>query len=192
MEKKIGHKLPAEYLELLKNQNGGYIRYSLPEMVHNKIAGIGPHFPSLTQVDLEECQEYVSFQLEGLVPFDGDGHWFICVDYRRNATTPSVTYVDIETDSQSGIADTFGDYLAMLEIDVGDEYVLEKVSDIETVKACLSKCWQSVSTHPMPGLMAIPFTMLRWVPRTAGTRFGSARTWCRVGLFVRTIQDMLN
>ncbi len=47
-EKAIGYTLPAEYLELLRIQNGGYIRLSLPEMVHDSIAGIGPYFPSLT------------------------------------------------------------------------------------------------------------------------------------------------
>ncbi len=31
----IGHKLPAEYVALLKKQNGGYIRFSLPDMAHS-------------------------------------------------------------------------------------------------------------------------------------------------------------
>ncbi len=43
-EKEIGYKLPSEYLNLLKKQNGGYIRFSLPETPHDSIAGIGPHF----------------------------------------------------------------------------------------------------------------------------------------------------
>jgi hypothetical protein len=81
-EKAIGFELPAEYLHLLRKQNGGYIRYSLPENVHNTIAGIGPHFPSLTEFDWDQCQESVSFPLRGLVPFDGDGHWHLCLDYR--------------------------------------------------------------------------------------------------------------
>lgn len=38
-EKQIGYKLPSEYLNLLRKQNGGYIRFSLPEMVHDTIAG---------------------------------------------------------------------------------------------------------------------------------------------------------
>jgi SMI1 / KNR4 family (SUKH-1) len=138
-EEEIGYQLPTRFVELLKKQNGGYIRYSLPEMVHDSITGIGPHFPSLTGFDLEDGQEYVSFPLRGLVPFDGDGHWFICLDYRRNATTPSVTCVDIECDRESGIADSFPDYLSKLRIDARDEYVLEKVADIETVKSQLSK-----------------------------------------------------
>src|SRR5215510_10309603 len=100
-EEELGCKLPPEYLNLLKKQNGGYIRYSLPKKVHDSIAGIGPHFPSLTGFDWDECQDDVSFQLAGLVPFDGDGHWHLCLDYRQNSTAPVVTYVDVECDRES-------------------------------------------------------------------------------------------
>jgi hypothetical protein len=92
-EKKIGFKLPTAYLDLLWKQNGGYIRFSLPDLVHHSIAGIGPHFPSLTGFDWDDAQDGVSFPLQGLVPFDGDGHWHMCLDYRRNSANPSVTVV---------------------------------------------------------------------------------------------------
>jgi hypothetical protein len=137
-EREIGYKLPAEYLNLLKKQNGGYIRYSLPEMVHDSIAGIGPHFPSLTGFDWDECQESVSFPLQGLVPFDGDGHWHICLDYRRQNDAPAITYVDIECDRESPIAASFADYLEQLQIDVEDQYVVEAVTEIEQLKSELS------------------------------------------------------
>lgn len=138
-EQAIGYKLPAAYLELLRKQNGGYIRYSLPEMVHDSIAGIGPYFPALTRPDWEEDQEHVSFPLQGLVPFDGDGHWHICLDYRKDPRIPSVMYLDIESDREAQIAGTFADYLAQLRLDTGDEYVLEAIADIELVKTSLSK-----------------------------------------------------
>jgi hypothetical protein len=134
-EKQIGYKLPTEYLNLLKKQNGGYIRYSLPEMVHDSIAGIGPNFPSLTGFDWDECQEYVGFPLHGLVPFDGDGHWHLCLDYRQHASAPTVTYVDIEFDGESPVAVSFAEYLVKLRIDVGEEYVVEGVLEIEKLKS---------------------------------------------------------
>ena len=137
-EREIGYKLPTEYLNLLKKQNGGYIRYSLPEMVHDSIAGIGPHFPSLTGFDWDECQEYVSFPLKGLIPFDGDGHWHLCLDYRQQIGAPTVTYLDIECDQESPIAASFADYLGKLRIDVGEEYVVEAVSEVENLKSELS------------------------------------------------------
>lgn len=137
-EAAIGFTLPIEFLKLLRKQNGGYIRSSLPEMMHDTIAGIGPHFPSLTNFDWEECQEYVSYPLQGLVPFDGDGHWHLCLDYRKNLTSPSITYIDIECDHQTDIASSFLEYLALLRIDVGDRYVLQSVSNIEAIKLQLS------------------------------------------------------
>jgi hypothetical protein len=138
-ERKIGHKLPREYLDLLKKQNGGYIRYSLPESPHDTIAGIGPYFPSLTEFDWEACQEHVTFPLQGLVPFDGDGHWHLCLDYRHDSTRPSITYADVECNREERLAGSFAEYLSMLRLDVGDEFVLEAAPDIEAVKAGLSK-----------------------------------------------------
>jgi len=137
-EHKIGFPLPMEYLDLLRLQNGGYIRLSLPEMVHDTITGIGPHFPSLAAFDWDERQEYVSYALNGLVPFDGDGHWHLCLDYRNDSECPAVTYVDIECDHQTDIASSFSEYLDLLRVDADDEYVLDAVSDIEAVKTQLS------------------------------------------------------
>jgi hypothetical protein len=137
-EQKIGYKLPSEYLNLLRKQNGGYIRFSLPEMVHDTIAGIGPYFPSLLRFDWEECQDHLSYPLQGLVPFDGDGHWHLCLDYRRDSRSPSITHADIECDQESHVAESFPAYLGMLRVRVEDEYVLEAISDIEAVKVSLS------------------------------------------------------
>jgi hypothetical protein len=142
-ERQIGYALPAELLELLRKQNGGYIRLSLPQREHSIIAGIGPNFPSLTDFDWEEHQEYVSYPLKGLVALDGDGHWYLCLDYRKNLTTPSVTYIDIECDEQVDIAPSFSQYLALLRVDIDDQYVLESVADIESVKSRLSS-WLGV------------------------------------------------
>ncbi len=137
-EKKIGHPLPEEYLALLRMQNGGYIRYSLPEKPHDSIYGIGSHRTTFTGFDWDDCQEHVSFSLDGLVPFDGDGHWHVCLDYRSGSDTPSITYVEIDRNRQTELAASFASYLALLQIDVDNEYVLEAVSDIEIVKQYLS------------------------------------------------------
>jgi hypothetical protein len=135
---KIGHPLPREYLELLAVQNGGYIGYRLPDRLNEMIAGIGPNFPSLTDVQWDQAQEVVSFPLDGLFPFDGDGHWNLCLDYRKDPANPCVSYVDVEVDSQSRVAATFADYLAKLKPHVrDDEYVVEGAGDIEAFKAML-------------------------------------------------------
>jgi hypothetical protein len=128
-ERVIGYRLPHELLALLRRQNGGYIRFSLPRSVHDTIAGIGPHFPSLTAFDWEAVQEHVSFPLRGLVPFDGDGHWHLCLDYRTDSAKPSVSYVDVECDSQMQIASSFAEYLEMLTLEVGDDFVVDSVDE---------------------------------------------------------------
>lgn len=53
-EQKIGYKLPIELIKLLKIQNGGYIRKTSEEFLHDQIYGIGPYFPSITHVDWTE------------------------------------------------------------------------------------------------------------------------------------------
>lgn len=137
-EARIGHQLPEAYLDLLRVQNGGYIRYGLPDSVHDVIAGIGPYFPSITDVRWEEVRDWVSFELNGLVPFDGDGHWNLCLDYRVG-NEPCVTLADIECDHESKIADSFADYLDLLQLDVGDDdLALVDVTDLEGLKRHLA------------------------------------------------------
>jgi hypothetical protein len=137
-ERQIGFTLPGEYVKLLRTQNGGYIRFSLPNMVHSQIAGIGPNFPSLTRSHLRAAQGEVSFSLEGLFPFDGDGHWHLCLDYRQDCTQPAVSYIDVECDHQFRIADSFLQYLERLEFKVGDQWVVTPLSDVEFLKARLT------------------------------------------------------
>ena len=126
-EKLIGHKLPAEYIALLRIQNGGYIRYTIKETGHSVIAGIGPYCPSITDDhDWSESEDWdLSFQLDGLIPFDGDGHWHICFDYRNQRVEPAITLIDIESDREQAIAKNFKEYLALLVLEVEDEYVIE-------------------------------------------------------------------
>jgi hypothetical protein len=130
-EKKIGHKLPIEYLELLKIQNGGYIRYTLSEIGNEQIYGIGPYFPSILDTDWDEYFEDLSFELDGLIPFDGDGHWFICFDYRNGKIIPEITHIDIELDAEEKIADNFNKYLELLEINYEDQFVIETNFSLE-------------------------------------------------------------
>lgn len=114
-ESTIGYKLPNEYIALLRVQNGGYIRFTLPDIDadHRVIAGIGPRYPSLTD-EFDHC-------VQGIVEFDGDGHWLLGLDYREDSTEPSVTFIDFEYDKQSTVADSFAGYLSQLRLSVGEE-----------------------------------------------------------------------
>jgi hypothetical protein len=130
-EIQIGYKLPKEYLDLLQIQNGGYIRFTLKDTLHRQISGIGPFSPSITDYEWLSDYEDLSFDIKDLFPFDGDGHWNICLDYRKNKIEPQVTYIDTEFDHERLIAPTFTTYLNLLEIDTENEYVIETNSSID-------------------------------------------------------------
>lgn len=138
-EKKIGYKLPKEYLDLLKIQNGGYIRFTLKDTLHDQINGIGPYYPSITEFEWLSEYNDLSFEINGLFPFDGDGHWNICLDYRKNQNEPVVTYIDTESDYEQSVAATFRDYLKLLELDTESKFVIETSAGIETVVQQISK-----------------------------------------------------
>jgi hypothetical protein len=130
-EKRLGYKLPEEYLDLLKIQNGGYIRFTLPNTVHRQIYGIGPNYPSILFFEYLRDYDDLSFDTTDLFPFDGDGHWNICLDYRRNKIEPEITYVDTESDFEKPIARNFKDYLNLLELETENEYAILTNSNIE-------------------------------------------------------------
>jgi SMI1-KNR4 cell-wall len=137
-EQWLGVTLPAEYLALLEVQNGGYIRYGLPDLVHSVIRGIGPHYPNLLAFDWDyDDDEAPSFPLEGLIPFDGDGHWHLCLDYRSCSQEPAIAYIDVECDDQREIAPSFAEYLALLEYNAPSGLVLLPVAEISALIATL-------------------------------------------------------
>jgi hypothetical protein len=142
-ERQLGCTLPTEFLDVLRVQNGGSIRFRIPESMGDMIAGIGPSFPSITDFDLMESQDYVDFPLEGLVPFDGDGHWYRCLDFRENGTTPSVAYVDVECNFEYLTADTFSSFLDQMELDIENELVLKNVENVDDAIARLEKLFNS-------------------------------------------------
>jgi len=153
-EQMIGHKLPEEYVALLRVQNGGYIRYRFanPDICdcdHTQIYGIGSYAPHITNEEMDwEAYDDVSFELSDLFAFDGDGHWLLCLDYRGDmeksgrapVEEPRVTFIDLDMDEQKVIAQTFREYLSLLELDFDDEYVIEADADLSAVAADIARC----------------------------------------------------
>jgi len=117
-EEKLGYKLPSELIELLKLQNGGYLRKGLKNSPNTMILGIGDISPSISNYFWDQA---------GLIPFDGDGHWELCLDYRNDKTNPCISYIS-QMGKDEKIAKSFKDYLSMLELKTYGYHVLE--SDI--------------------------------------------------------------
>ncbi|WP_457254642.1 SMI1/KNR4 family protein [Pedococcus sp. P5_B7] len=120
-------RLPASLVRLLEEQNGGYTDWTFPsegapDVVHEMVRGIGPGFPRLEQQawwQRDEDNTWVPADPTGLIPFDGDGHWDLCLDYRGAprdqggyGISPKVTVIDCELRREEPVADSFDGYLA--------------------------------------------------------------------------------
>lgn len=120
-ERQLGVRLPALYLALLRQQNGGYLRGSGAGRCC--LNGIGPSFPSITldrawwRPAQENDEVWIPEGAEHLIPFDGDGHWDVCFDYRESGPEgePSITLVECENESEKGIARSLAAYLDQLD-----------------------------------------------------------------------------
>ncbi len=118
-EKQLGVKLAPAYLEMLREQNGGYLRASWPKCVSNTLFGIGDTFASITRdaawwrPKRRSPEMWAPAGLDLLIPFDGDGHWDMCFDYRVVGARgePSITYVDCESEYEEPIAASFEAYV---------------------------------------------------------------------------------
>ena len=159
-EEQLGHKLPDKYIDLINIQNGGYIRFTIKDVPHREIRGIGPNFPSITDFDWADYNGTLSFELEGLIPFDGDGHWFICFDYRKHKTSPAITFIDeSQTDKEKVIAETFEKYLDLLELETEGQYVIETNLSIEETTMKISQI--ASINFEMPDLYAHGYPVYR-------------------------------
>jgi hypothetical protein len=120
-EAQLAVKLPAPYLELLQQQNGGYLRATWPASYAGMLYGIGPGPASLT---LDEApwrphnarSSWKPRKPELLIPFDGGEHWSMCFDYRKQGPQgePSITLVDAEAREDEPVAKNFLSYLGGL------------------------------------------------------------------------------
>jgi hypothetical protein len=112
-EERLGVRLPAVYLDALREQNGGYLRWSWRELGGNELWGIGPRWPSLLDGSLAkrhpEGEGWLPRGAERLIPFAGDGHWYLCFDVRAGQTEPAIAYVDLECEHERPAAGTFAE-----------------------------------------------------------------------------------
>jgi hypothetical protein len=131
-ERQLGVRLPEPLVTLLRLQNGGLLQLGFPlernyNTDHYTIRGLGPNSPRIEKEAWWHDPEWGPprpAEAEWLIPFDGDGHWDLCLDYRRSATDssglrvhPAVVVIDTEEsepDIESYVAASFDDYLAQL------------------------------------------------------------------------------
>jgi hypothetical protein len=131
-ERQLGVKLPRTYVALLQVQNGGYTDVTLAQSVQSQIWGIGSKYPTILDGSLKQrCADYVDkvwlpTNPDALIPFDGDGHWYLCFDFRAAGprAEPPIAYVDLEGETEGQVAASFGAFLGLLEPDFGDHLLV--------------------------------------------------------------------
>ncbi len=108
VEQRIGQALPESYVTLLRTLNGGFVRNKRHPLVNGEIDsiwGIGRKASSTVgSHDWSEELEHMRAQgiteprgLERMVPFAGDGHYFVCFDYNHlEDAEPTIAFVDLE------------------------------------------------------------------------------------------------
>lgn len=122
-EEQLGVKLPAEYLALLRVQNGGYTHgfgfpmtqpttWAKDHVPLNYMTGIVTDHSIRTAQNILDTgymtEEWGLPARQALL--SGDGHWWITLDYRRG-DTPSVAWIDVECAEDIQVAPTFAAFL---------------------------------------------------------------------------------
>lgn len=128
----LGVKLPQAYVDLIRGCNGGYTNDAAfpttratgwaPDHVPvDVIFGI-PGPDNRGRFDTGAGILVTAYMTEewglpsGLVLLNGDGHWWIALDYRLYGATgpPTVVWIDVERDEDVQLAPSFEDFIAGL------------------------------------------------------------------------------
>ncbi|MBO9128520.1 SMI1/KNR4 family protein [Bacillus sp. 165] len=122
-EEKLKIKLPSSYIKILKEQNGGNIKFdSFPSVVPTSwdddhinvdhILGIGEEKGILESEYL--IQEWGL--PNNIVLISGDGHSWIALDYRNTSEEPPVIFIDVEEEQIINLAPNFEIFLNGLTV----------------------------------------------------------------------------
>jgi hypothetical protein len=123
-EEKLKLKLPQSYINILKEQNGGYIKFdSYPTEVPTSwsdnhinvdhILGIGEENGILESEYLIEEWGLPN----NIVLISGSGHSWIALDYRNTRVEPPIIYLDVESEQIIELAPDFDSFLNGLYVD---------------------------------------------------------------------------
>jgi hypothetical protein len=119
-ETQLGFRLPETYRALLLEHNGGAIANDVLQESHlsllQHISGIRHNDMLRTSIIDRLPDEDRSYtQWSKVFPFDGDGHFYFCLDYRHQNLDPAITYFDIEWKVEEvHIADNFDELVMLL------------------------------------------------------------------------------
>lgn len=133
VEALLNVKLPAAYVTLMREQNGGYLHpnevafVEPPPASMDYYTGDGTvtlggifglnHDPDATGGIAKTLPMSEEWEIpQGLILLDGDGHTWVALDYRKEKVDPPVVYYVSESGEHATIARNFAAFLKALQI----------------------------------------------------------------------------
>ena len=117
-EEQLQVKLPAKFLHLLRQQNGGAIMpLAFAPTEPNSWADDHVQIDAFYGIALNAGILLTPYLLqewdlpEGLVLFAGDGHHWFAFDYRKATDNPPITYIEPDSDVDFVLASNFETFL---------------------------------------------------------------------------------
>lgn len=138
-EKAFHIKLPQAYIDLLIEQNGGYLeRTCLPVNFKNDWADDHILFDYLLGINKDKGIMKSNYLLKewgvkekNLIIISGDGHFFIALDYRTNEENPTIVYIDTTEDKITTIYEDFSTMVnSLYEEDVDNQEDIEEMEEL--------------------------------------------------------------
>lgn len=119
-ENRLGVKLPVSYVELMRTQNGGRLFRNSIQLDQLNIRvdhlfGIGEKLDGGILITPYMIKEWGL--PNNIVLISGDGHSWVCLDYRNNKENPYVSFIDTEENIDIKLANEFKDFTNILTKD---------------------------------------------------------------------------
>ncbi|PEC50331.1 SMI1/KNR4 family protein [Bacillus sp. AFS096315] len=122
-EEKLKIKLPSTYIKILKEQNGGNIKFdSFPSEVPTSWADDHINVDHILGIGEEKGileSEYLIQEWglpNNIVLISGDGHSWIALDYRNTIEEPPVIFIDVDEEQIINLAPNFEMFLNGLTV----------------------------------------------------------------------------
>lgn len=132
-EKILEIQLPKEYIEILKEQNGGGIVYnafpSPKPTAWDETSGYIDHIFGIgEEPGILDTPYYIQeWEMpEGIVLFSGDGSEWIAFDYRNTKSNPPIIYLNNDSNEIITVADTFSEFISKLFLQETIEEIFEE------------------------------------------------------------------
>lgn len=130
-------KLPKEFIDLLKIQNGGYLKKKrLPVHFKNDLAN--DHIPFDVLFGVKEKKGIMESKYllkewgikeKNLILLSGDGHFWIALDYRNDNKNPEIVYIDTTEQKITKIYDSFNEMINNLYEEPANEINLDQIEE---------------------------------------------------------------